>query len=105
MKVDLSTQIKDEKGEVIFLDESKRETLTLTEVIVTALQTPLKGDEEDSGEARIKKFNIMKSLYNSKDNKIDLDSADITMIKERILKIYPTPVVYGRVCEIFKDKA
>jgi len=105
MKVDLSTEIKDEKNETIFLDEFKKEALTLTNVIITALKTPLKGDEEDSGDARIKKFNIMKSLYNSKDSKIEIDSTDVAMIKDRILKIFPTPVVYGRVCEIFGDKA
>lgn len=104
MKVDLKTEIKDEKNEVIFLDETKREALTLSHVIVVALQTPLKGDEEDSGEQRIKKFNIMKSMHTSKDSKIDIESADVAMIKERVLKIYPTPVVYGRVCEIFGDK-
>jgi len=105
MKVDLSTEIKDESGKVIYLDETKKEALTLTHVIVTSLQTPIKGDEDDTGDVRMKKFNIMKSMHTSKDSKIEIDSADVAMIKDRILKIFPTPVVYGRVCEIFGDKA
>ena len=102
MKVKVKTELKGMDGKVIHKDEAKKEVLTIGDVLIVCLQTALKGDDEDSGEQRIKKFNIMKELH-SNNKEIEMDSSEITLMKERILKIYPNPIIYGRMCEAFGD--
>lgn len=103
MKVKLSNEIKDLDGKVVPKNENN-EPLTIQDVIVVCLQTPLKGDEEDDGATRIKKFEIMKNLHTSKAKEIDLDAASITLIKDRVLKVYPSPIIYGVICDAFGEK-
>lgn len=103
MKVKVDTAIMDMDNNPLFKDEAKKEKLTVKDVIIVCIQTPLKGDDEETAEIRINKFNIMKELHSNK-KELELESANVTLIKERILKVYPSPVMYGRMCEAFGDE-
>ena len=103
MKVKVETVIMGMDKKPIFKDEAKKEKLTIKDILIVCLSSALKGDDEESGEVRINKFNIMKELHTDK-KEIELESSDITLMKERILKVYPNPIIYGRMCEAFGDK-
>lgn len=103
MKVKVLDQIKDMDGKVVHSDEAQTKVLTVKDVLIVCLGTPLKGDDEETGEVRINKFNIMKSLHTDKPE-IELESKEITLLKDRVLKVYPSPIIYGRMCEAFGDE-
>lgn len=99
MKVDLTTEILDLDGEKIWKDGKKDSPMMVSDVMIVSFKTPLEGDEKDSPEQRIRKFNIMKTLHDQSSQEVDLDAEDVSMIKERVLKVYPSPIIYGRLCE------
>ena len=103
MKIKLEVQIKNMDNKVVYSDEEEKNVLTTKDVMIVCLSAPLEGDDKETGEVRINKFNIMKSLHSDK-KEIELDSKEVTLLKERILKVYPSPIIYGRMCEAFGDK-
>ena len=101
MKVDLSKGMIDMDGSPC-VDE-KGNVLTLANVIMTSIGATLKGDENDSGEQRMRKYELYKKTFENKNGECDINTEDIAMIKQRVLLVYPGPLAYGRVCEIFGD--
>ena len=98
MKVNVKAEIKDLEGNSIPLDEKATKFLTVGNVLTIALRANLEADPEDSGETRMNKFNLLELLLKGEDT-IDMSASMVTMIKERVLKVYPGAEVYGRVCE------
>lgn len=106
MTVSLKKPILNFDGSVINKGEGDTLVpLTFMDVLIVSITSPLEGDDKDTGELRVKKFNILESLYKSKGAECDFDSEDAILIKERVLKVYPSPVIYKRVCELLGDKS
>lgn len=102
MKVDVKSELIDLDGKEIHKNET--EFLSVGDVIKACLSTQLEGDDKDTGDVRIRKFDIADSIYKSKDGKVDLQAQDISILKERILKVYTHPVIYKRMCDAFGEK-
>lgn len=103
MKVELKHELKEVNGETIFLQNEKGEItsdpMTIAFVFNKALSIPLKGDENDSDAQRMKKFNLLQSIFKNEKGKLNVTSEDVTLIKNRVRKVFANPVIYGRVCE------
>lgn len=103
MKVDLSKELEGLDGKPL-VNESNV-SMTVADVLKVVLTMTLEGDEKDSGEQRIRKFNIVDSIYKSKNDSVDIEAKDVELLKERVLKIYPSPIIYKRICEAFGEKS
>lgn len=103
MKVDLSAELKDFNGEFIPFDEKRN--MTVADVFMTALSSPLEGDDKDSGEVRMQKYELGTNCFKNKTGSLAFKSEDIALIKERVRKTYPSPVIYGEICKALNEKA
>ena len=101
MKVDLSKEIVDFEGKPVILNE--KETYTVGSVLSIALNTALEGDDKDTGEQRMRKYELAGNVVKNKKGSLVIDSEDMSMLKERIRKVFPIPLVYGRISEAFGD--
>jgi hypothetical protein len=101
MKVELKKQMTSLTGEE--LTNANETALTLADVLFISLDTPLEGDSKDDGATRMRKYKLMQTIYNNRESECNIDSEDIALIKERVLKVFPSPLAYGRVCEAFGE--
>ena len=98
MKITTNQVLKDYEGKDIIEESAKGEkrTITIRDVFSVALNTQTK-DEVITAEEKAKVFQISTKLYTG--NEVDLTVDQLSLIKERVGKIY-NPLVYGRVCEL-----
>jgi hypothetical protein len=101
MKVELKKEMTSLSGQGV--TNADQSTLTLGDILFMSLDTVLEGDEKDDGPTRMRKYKLMQTIYNNKENECNLDSEDIALIKQRVLKVFPSPLAYGRVCEAFGE--
>jgi len=101
MKINLASRLKDIDGTEVLV-ESK--PLTLADVFKTALTTVAKGDEEDSADEKLWKWDLANKIHGNKDKEIEMTPEDLVKLKARVLKIYPAPIVYGNVCDLTDPK-
>jgi len=74
--------------------------LTLRRIITQALNSVSPGDKPLNAEQKLRAFQI--SVRASNPGKpLDLKVEDMAFIKERVSAAYTSPLIYGRVCEVF----
>jgi hypothetical protein len=94
MKIDVTDTIKNYDGKIVKEDNNP---LTLRTVFVASLNATEKG-EVRTAEDKAKAFQISSKLYDNNEVKLTVD--DMAFLKERVGKFF-SPLVYGRVCELF----
>jgi hypothetical protein len=99
MKYDLRTKILSYDGKPL---KESGEELTLSTVCLVALNN-FSRDETPTAEVKSKCFQISCKISNTKEP--DLTIPEVSLILERVDKVYSSPIVCGRVKEFFeKDK-
>lgn len=101
MQIELNTPIRDEEGMIVELTPGNE--LTLKEVLKVSLKSVLKGDEEDTDAQRLWKWDMLEKMQKAEDM-IELKPEDVTKLKARVLKVYPSPIVYGNVDRIMDSE-
>jgi len=102
MKVDLRKEVEGFDNKPLL--NEKGQAMTVSDILKVVLTMTLEGDEKDTGEQRIRKFNIVDSIYKDTKGEINIDAKDVELLKERTLKIYPSPIIYKRMCEAFGEE-
>lgn len=91
------------KQEILFYDGSPiknpdtKTAITVKELIVQSINT---AEEGDSGEDKMRAFDISMRMYSDKE--VDLSVEDMNFILKKAEKVL-VPVAYGRLKEIFND--
>jgi len=91
MKQDMDQIMLDLNGEP-FGDES-----TLKSLCLAVLMTPVSGDEQQPLDKRIRQFGLMQKI--NAGGIIDLQSEEISLIKDRAAKTLLNVVALGKLCE------
>lgn len=94
MKVDLAKAVVNVDGKTPIVEEDGK-SLTVKEVCINALLTPLK---EDSEKEKWSDYEIFKKIRDSKEKEINLTAENVVRLKEKIGKIYP-PLIMGQLWE------
>lgn len=94
--INFTTQLKELDGKPIVIAKDMP-PLTLSDVCVNALETPLDTDKQMSGQEKFKLDQIARKIYNGKN--IDLTVEEISTIKERVGKAYG-PMIVGQVWKL-----
>ena len=108
MKIDVTQVLKDYENKPIFRSETNergrivqsKEKLTLRWVISTAVNTSTQG-KPMTAEQKNKAYQISLKVW--KDKEVNLTVDDLAFIKKQVGEIY-TPLVFGRVSDIFEGK-
>lgn len=79
-----------------------KDFLTIKAAIVTALQTPLRGDETLSAAEVFKNMQLADRI-NSAEGDVKIESEEITMIKNRVAKGW-SPIVLYRTAQLLEGK-
>ena len=93
MKIDFTQQLKDFSGEVLKLDE-KSAPLTLKDMISLSIKTTLPDDNTLTLQQKLDLDKIGEIVWSGEG---ELDTAQATLIKERISKVFTAPAVSGAV--------
>lgn len=96
MKINIDTPIKNLDGKP--LDEGA----TFRKLALQACVMPVRGDDTATGEQRLSVYRLSQKL-NAGDQEIDLTIEEAKILKDRLLLTYPSPLVYGRMCEVLGD--
>lgn len=98
MKINLKQTIRGYEGKES-IENGK--PIILRDIISTALNNFLR-DEIPTAEVKNKAFQLSIKLYSG--NEADFTLDDRAFIKERVDKIFPSPLICGRVAEILEEK-
>lgn len=97
MKVKVNNQLKDVEGKP--LQGEKGKPLTMRDVCINSLLTPVQGDDE---KAKWEKYEIFKSMRDSKEE-VDLKIEQITILKKAVGKVQP-PLLMGQIWDMLENK-
>lgn len=99
MKIKLESIIKDLDDKPVLKNKDESgEPMTLKDVILTALMTPLEQDKELDGNQKAGLFSLALSIKTGAD---ELTAEDIALVKSRIGKLY-TQIIVGRAFELIE---
>ena len=101
MKINLAGRLREVDGTEVIVDSKP---LTLADVFKTSVLTVVKEDEGESADQKLWKWNMANDIHKNKDGEIDITPEDLVKLKERVLKVYPAPIVYGNVCNLTDPK-
>lgn len=97
-----------------FLDnkvaEPDKYSLTVKRVLQNSLvdstnaRDPQTGKVIASPEEQLKKYDMALKIKNAKST-VDMVSEEIAWVKAAVLQTYPSPIVYGQVCNILEGKS
>jgi len=97
MKVKINQQLKDVEGNI--LKGEKERPLTMRDVCINSLLTPIQGDDE---KVKWEKYEIFKSMRDSKEE-VDLKIEQITILKKAVGKVQP-PLLMGQIWDMLENK-
>jgi hypothetical protein len=100
MKIKWDTKLLDLKAKPIKSDSN--EDVTLSDAVCNSMIAVLRGDENLSGDEKLKLFKIAMAASNGADGEITVDQA--ALIKKRVAMAYGALIV-GRVDEILEGGA
>jgi hypothetical protein len=105
-EIDFSTLLKDLDGKPLPLSAEKNaQPLTLRDVVVNSLIAPKQANAGSAApERKVKEFVLATRVANAK-TPLTLTSEDITLIKEDVSAVYPSPLIIGRVLEAIDPAA
>lgn len=106
MKLNLDQPILDFDGKEMPQRKDSKDPMTLKYVFFTALSEPsletnVRGEqipENLNVDQKMKMYKLCSEVV--KGGEIDFVVDDLTLMKERVGKIFISPLIYGRVCEI-----
>ena len=105
MRILVTESLKNYKGisvkQTNLLGEELKDDLTYRDVFATALNGYAR-DEQPVAEVKAKAFQLSTKLYEKKE--VDLTLDERALIKERVNKIYASPLICGRVAELLEEK-
>lgn len=103
MKIDFSVKLISLKGEPLEkLDNDKKKVqMTLSDACADALLAMLETDRAESGKEKYKRWQLASKIIVS--SEVDLDTDDISFIKERVGKLYG-PATVGPVFNLLEGK-
>lgn len=99
MKVNVLQTIKNYEGKDMTNDSGGK--MSLRDVISTALNN-LAPEEKSTAELQNKAFQLSLKIYSTNDPDLSVDER--SLILERVSKIYPSPIVSGRMRQLFEEK-
>ena len=97
MKVKVNNQLNDVEGQP--LQGEKGRTLTMRDVCINSLLTPVQGDDE---KAKWEKYEIFKKLRDAKDE-VELKLEELNVVKKAVGKIQ-SQLLMGQVWEMLEGK-
>jgi len=97
MKVKVNNQLNDVEGKPLQGDKSK--TLTMRDVCINSLLTPVQGDDE---KIKWEKYEIFKKLRDSADE-VELKLEELSLLKKAVGKLQP-PLLMGQIWEMLEGK-
>lgn len=98
MKIHLDTKVLDLEGKEII---SSDEILSLRKMAITALVSPLPADANEEAIKAFERYELARKIKNHKNDDFEIDPADATMLRQRIMKIYH-PLAAGFAWELLK---
>lgn len=97
MKLKINQQLRDVEGNI--LKGEKERPLTMRDVCINSLLTPVQGDDE---KVKWEKYEIFKSMRDSKEE-VDLKIEQITILKKAVGKVQP-PLLMGQIWDMLENK-
>jgi hypothetical protein len=97
MKVKVNNPLKDVEGHP--LQGEKGKTLTMRDVCINSLLTPVQGDDE---KLKWEKYEIFKKLRDATDE-VELKLEELNIVKKAVGKLQP-PLLMGQVWEMLEGK-
>ena len=97
MKVKVNNQLNDVEGKPLQGDKSK--TLTMRDVCINSLLTPVQGDDE---KIKWEKYEIFKKLRDATDE-VELKLEELSLLKKAVGKLQP-PLLMGQIWEMLEGK-
>lgn len=97
MKLKINQSLKDIEGKP--LKGEKGVVLTMREICINSLLTPIQGDDE---KAKWEKYEIFKKFRDAKDE-LELKTEEVVIIKKAVGKIQP-PLLMGQVWDMIEGK-
>lgn len=114
MRINVLDNIKDYEGNIVKdrkVDSDGNQVLennrpvfepqTLRTIFIQSLNSTAPG-ETLTAESKAQIYYLSTKLYSSKE--VDLTESDRDFIKDRVSKIYNSPLIYGRICDLFDAK-
>lgn len=98
MKLKTNQTLKDVEGKP--LNGEKGKLLTIGDVCINSLLTPVQGDDE---KAKWEKYEIFKKIKDAKDE-VDLKTEELLIIKKAVGKIQP-PLLMGQIWDMIEGKS
>jgi hypothetical protein len=98
MRIDTRTKVKGYSGEEL-VENGK--PVSYLEIFDTALNTNTR-EELPTAEDKSKRYQLSLKLYKNHD--VDLTLDEMVLLKDRVNKIYTSPLVCGQVTELFERK-
>lgn len=100
--VDFDTRIVELDGSVPMDDKNQPVVLTVGKICINALIQPQQGDDGESGEDKIKRSVLAERILKKEDYKYSAE--EIAMIKRRVNRANPSPLVVRQVWEALEKK-
>lgn len=97
MKVKVNNQLKDVEGKPLQGDKGK--SLTMRDVCINSLLTPVQGDDE---KVKWEKYEIFKKLRDAEDE-VELKLEELNIVKKAVGKIQ-SQLLMGQVWEMLEGK-
>ena len=99
MLVKLNVVLKSPNGDNLMDNDGKGNAIdaTLKNCIVNALFAPV---QDEKGIDKVKKYDLAMKCY--KNDEIDLTPEEMTLIRERVGIVFPSPLVVGQIFELLK---
>ena len=102
MKVNVSYEFKDFTGKVIPSSLKKEQGLSLREVMTEALLAQSK-EEPLTGENKLRFFDLACLINKCEGGELELKTGDISLIKERIGRVYLT-IISGQAWKVLEGE-
>ncbi len=99
MRINITQKIQDYDGKDIPLSVEDSTPLTIKDIFFTALNNPGK-DEMLTAEDKNKAFQLCVKM--TQQNEVDFTVDDLSFIKERVNKIWTSPLICGKVNELIE---
>ena len=103
MKIDLTILIKGLNGKPIENDD--KSSMTFADAFKTALLTYIEEDKDISADDKLKNWELAKLIDKNAKGSVELKTEQVVRIKERIHKVFLSPIVYGNVCDVIEKKS
>lgn len=97
------TKVITNSGETVELkDESKEKTLA--DIFMTVCTVSFDEEQKNpDGKKILELRKIAELCFKNQKGNAELSREEVEMLRERVLKVYPDPIVYGGVCDILSQ--